>query len=109
SSCIAKVNRLWAWNAASVARHAFSATPLAVVLFSVWVRLKELAAQTDRTVYLFSNTACWMITSFSNSEIHLLIWFLRKSYHKYFCQTGSKYSSAIRLSFCQQAPHPNGR
>jgi asparagine synthetase B (glutamine-hydrolysing) len=29
SSCTAKVNRLRAWNAASVARHAFSATPLA--------------------------------------------------------------------------------
>jgi hypothetical protein len=48
--------------------------------FLVWVRLKGLAAQTGRTAYLFSNTACWMITSFSNSEIHLLTWFLRKSY-----------------------------
>jgi hypothetical protein len=47
--------------------------------FLVWVRLKELAAQTGRTIYLFSNTACWMITSFSNSEIHLLTGFLRKS------------------------------
>jgi hypothetical protein len=42
------------------------------IRFLVWIRLKELATWTGRTVYLFSNTACWMITSFSNSRIHLL-------------------------------------
>jgi hypothetical protein len=70
SSCTVKVNRLRAWNAASVARHAFSATPLAV-LFSSGPDSKNLRRKrAARSIN--SNTACWMITSFSNSEIHLL-------------------------------------
>jgi hypothetical protein len=46
--------------------------------FLVWLRLKELAAQTGRTVYQLKHG--WMMTSFSNSRIHLSRWFWRKSY-----------------------------